>query len=319
MVLDIESENALRVPTLKRRVLALSIDGLILAVVGAIIGYSFIDTIVSLGGWGRLVGFTIAFTYFTILNSKIGNGQTIGKRILKIRVLQINGNYAQLKQSALRSFTLLTPYFLNGAAIDTIKIGTVLNVIISFAVFGVGISIIYLVLATKYLRQGTHDLVASTIVVNNNVNEFNSIPKVKGIHKYIVIAILSISALLPFIAQSVMEINDLGYLQKMYSTVGIISQSSNVGINDNTSTMNGKTTKSLIISVHSKFSPNQNDSLTNKFVNKIATSIFSEFPEARQRDYMNIVVIYGFDLGIYSSKISTNFNYTIKQWLDRIK
>jgi hypothetical protein len=44
---------------------------------------AFFQQFVELGGWGRAIGFPIAAIYFVILNSRIGGGQTIGKRILK--------------------------------------------------------------------------------------------------------------------------------------------------------------------------------------------------------------------------------------------
>ena len=63
-----------------RRVGAFLIDSVILGVVGLVLGLFFSQQFVELGDWGRAIGFPIAAIYFAILNSRIGNGQTIGDR-----------------------------------------------------------------------------------------------------------------------------------------------------------------------------------------------------------------------------------------------
>ena len=61
------------------RFFALSIDGMLLAVIGYVIGYAFFDSLIGLGQWGRLVGIAIALPYFALLNSWVGSGQTLSE------------------------------------------------------------------------------------------------------------------------------------------------------------------------------------------------------------------------------------------------
>jgi len=68
------------------RLLAIVLDGFVLGIVGFVSGLFFFDFYARLGGWGRLIGFGADSMYFGILNSGIGKGQTIGKRIMKIEV-----------------------------------------------------------------------------------------------------------------------------------------------------------------------------------------------------------------------------------------
>jgi len=74
-----------------RRVVAFFIDILILGGVGVLLGMFLSEQFVSLGGWGRADGFAIAALYFGVLNSSIANGQTAGKRLLGIQVVDKNG------------------------------------------------------------------------------------------------------------------------------------------------------------------------------------------------------------------------------------
>ena len=65
-----------------RRLLAIVLDGLILGIVGFVSGLFFFNFYAQLGGWGRLIGLGVDSIYFGILNSAIGKGQTIGKRMI---------------------------------------------------------------------------------------------------------------------------------------------------------------------------------------------------------------------------------------------
>lgn len=59
-----------------RRLLALVVDGVILGLAGSLLGLVFFEPLAGLGVWGRLLGFSVAFGYFGLLNSSIGRGQT---------------------------------------------------------------------------------------------------------------------------------------------------------------------------------------------------------------------------------------------------
>ncbi|MFN0277042.1 MAG: RDD family protein [Pyrinomonadaceae bacterium] len=69
-----------------RRLAALIIDSLLLGIVGQIIGWTFSSFWFGIGPYGRFVGFIFIFFYFGLMNSKLGGGQTIGKRVLDMAV-----------------------------------------------------------------------------------------------------------------------------------------------------------------------------------------------------------------------------------------
>lgn len=79
------------------RILAFFIDSLITMVLGFIVG-GLIGVIFVFGGQSTsdtsfvaatyLVGFLVFFGYFILLEGPLGGGQTIGKRILHIRVVR---------------------------------------------------------------------------------------------------------------------------------------------------------------------------------------------------------------------------------------
>src|SRR4051812_31819978 len=98
-----------------RRLGAFCLDCLLLAAIGLAVGFFLTDEFVRLGPWGRLLGFSVALTYFGTLNSVLMGGQTLGKRLLKIKVVAKSGTPLSVPKSLLRFLPLGAPWFLNGA------------------------------------------------------------------------------------------------------------------------------------------------------------------------------------------------------------
>src|ERR1039457_1218039 len=97
-----------------RRCVAYLVDSLILGTVGSGLGKVIFDRLSQLGLWGPLAGFCLALAYFAIFDSEIGDGQTLGKRWLKLRVIDAEGNTISFAKSLLRSVIFLVPAFLFG-------------------------------------------------------------------------------------------------------------------------------------------------------------------------------------------------------------
>jgi uncharacterized RDD family membrane protein YckC len=73
-------------PSVLKRVVALIIDFIVLGIVGFLSGLVLEDFYVSLGKYGTLVGTAITMLYFSVLQSNIGKGQTLGKKAIGARV-----------------------------------------------------------------------------------------------------------------------------------------------------------------------------------------------------------------------------------------
>lgn len=98
--------------SLWRRFSAFVIDGLILYAVGRSVGAVFFSSLAQLGPWGHLLGFSIALAYFATLDSRVGGGQTLGKRLLRLRVVNAQGSTIPWARSAVRYVIIAIPYFL---------------------------------------------------------------------------------------------------------------------------------------------------------------------------------------------------------------
>jgi uncharacterized RDD family membrane protein YckC len=78
------------------------LDALVLGVVGFVIATVFRSSLLRLGERAAILGAPITLLYCGILQSQIGGGQTLAKRLLGLRVLRLDGQYLSLDRSLVR-------------------------------------------------------------------------------------------------------------------------------------------------------------------------------------------------------------------------
>jgi uncharacterized RDD family membrane protein YckC len=110
-----------------RRLDAFAVDCLVLAVPAMFLGLALFDLAESLGGAGRLIGVIAALLYFGLMNSRLGRGQTLGKRLLGLRVVDRSGGLLSPARSIVRFIVFSAPYFLSGLWFDGCGAGSAIN------------------------------------------------------------------------------------------------------------------------------------------------------------------------------------------------
>jgi uncharacterized RDD family membrane protein YckC len=150
---------------ISRRIGAFIIDSLILALIGLIVGACLRDQLAALGPWGRVVGFVIATYYFGVPQSRIGGGQSLGMRILKLRVIRPDGAALGLGAALLRAAIFCLAYFLSGLPAAFITLNEWFASGLSMLLFGVSFCVTYLLLFNRKTRQSLHDLAVGAFVV----------------------------------------------------------------------------------------------------------------------------------------------------------
>src|SRR4051812_43090824 len=151
-----------------RRFAAFAIDSILLGIVGAIFGAILFEQFAALGSWGRLLGLLVAVPYFGLANSEIGSGQTLGKRLMGVRVVDQAGRSITPARSLSRSFIFLLPFALNGAAIGKLNMWN--YAVQSVLLFLLGGGIIYFAVFNRATRQSIHDLICHTFVVEDHTS-----------------------------------------------------------------------------------------------------------------------------------------------------
>ncbi|RDS80006.1 RDD family protein [Dyella psychrodurans] len=148
------------------RVGAILIDLVIVGAVGYVLGMFLFDTLARLGVYARIIGFIIAISYFGVFNSRVGNGQTLAKRWLGLRVVDEHGMCLSLPRSLLRYTAFGIPFFFNYLPIDFQSEPAFVGTLVSLVLFGGTLSIFYLYVFNRRTRQSLHDLVVRSYVVN---------------------------------------------------------------------------------------------------------------------------------------------------------
>ena len=283
-----------------RRVGALFIDTLILGIAGLILGLFLESTFVQIGAWGRLVGFSIALIYFGVMNSSISGGQTIGKKALKLRVVDSNNSPISIGKSVLRYLILAAPFFLNRAQFSNEAMLSLAMYPLSLVIFGGLFSIIYLYIFNRVTRQSLHDLAVGTFVVNANV-EKQEVGKVWNVHIIIVAVLFIAAAIVPAFTTKLAHSEPF---KDMLSVQSALSSQPNV-------------TYATISSGSSTFSSVNHGTKTTTFVSsqvfletdtvgdaelarRLVTIVITNYPEALNKDSIQITLTYGYDIGIAS-------------------
>ncbi|SJM92914.1 RDD family protein [Crenothrix polyspora] len=297
-----------------QRIIANWIDMAFLGLIGFGSGYFLEAYFVKIGVWGRLIGFCVAIIYFGVMNSTIFNGQTLGKKALKLRVVNIDNNPISLIRSLGRYCILGIPYFLNGASFSNENIspfwGHVLSLIIWAVICGGFFSIIYLYVFNRITRQSLHDLVFGTYVVNVGIKEKN-IANVWKPH-LIVVGVFFIAVLIvPLVKSNFSQQEPLVGLKNSQETL-----MKNPLVN-HVSVLVGKTTSSSIKKgdtvttfVKAQIFLKENQVLNKALARELAGTLANSYPQTMEKDIALIELIYAYDIGIFKKWFS--YKYTFK-------
>jgi uncharacterized RDD family membrane protein YckC len=302
-----------------RRLFAFCIDGLLLGALGGCVGLVAFDRLVALGDWGRAVGFAIALIYFGAMDGGLFGGQTLGKRALGIKVATGNGLPLGTGASTLRAAIFCVPYFLNGAFISSGAITSWLSVLQVVMVFGVGISIGYLLLFNRRTRQSLHDLAVGAYVVSSKAGGPVSDGGRLWIgHLSMIGLILLAAAALPYLGQRVARsarfVDLLSVQQGLQQEPDVRHATVNIGINT-FSSKNQDTTTTHVFSSRIFLSRRVAD--LDSLANNSARIILDRDPAAEREDLIAISIVYGYDIGIASAWRSHDFSFSPGQWRKR--
>lgn len=300
------------------RIWAFVLDLLFLGIFGYLLGMFFQDHLYRIGTYALLYGFVIAVIYQTIFNSNIGNGQTFGKRIMNIQVVDINGNTIQLSKSFYRSVLFCLPYFLKDLQLPGEMPLSVLNMLKSgtLSLFLVGIGIVYLF--NKQTRQSIHDLLVGTYVVSTERSEESvELAPLSKKPFYIFGAVILLGTVLTFFMKSQNE-EDLKDVNLIYTELSKIEEGNLESVIYHTNLSNGQTTNTLKVGIRVIDMPEPNTN-NNPFINKVAQSILSSSANIDQYDYIQISLIKAFDMGIASNKTENSFKQTPNEWRELLK
>jgi uncharacterized RDD family membrane protein YckC len=151
------------------RVLADVIDMALLWAFALVLSFVMESWFLKLGENGVWFGLLISIAYFVPLQSSLGNGQSLGKRLLRIQVLDMNGQPLSLAKSFLRYLVIaLVAYIAVFTGVVNLVVGSTWSAFansIMATLWFIALVGCYFLLPLHPLKRGLHDLVAGSVVV----------------------------------------------------------------------------------------------------------------------------------------------------------
>lgn len=301
-----------------RRLFAFAIDTCLIGIIGFLLGLFLFDYFVQLGGWARLVGFGTALLYFGLMNSVVFQGQTIGKRLTKIKVVSKNGESLGVGKSFLRFGIVGIPFFLNGAPIKQDVLMSWGGIVISIALFGLGSSIVYLVIFNRKTRQSLHDLIIDSYVVSTNATMIGEREDLWKGHYAVVSLLFIAAALLPVVTANLAETAPFSELLSLQRAIQNEPEVQYASVNIGKSTLTTLNTGTTVTnSISSRIVLAKKLDNYEELADRSAQIILRDYPRAIEKDLITVTISYGYDIGISSAWKSQNFSLSPEQWRGR--
>ena len=266
------------------------------------------DWAASLGPSGRFIGFLVALLYFGLLNSRLGGGKTLGKRLFRIRVTNRSGQTLSPMRSGLRFLVLGIPYFLNGVFfnIDPTSLGLIeylVGALLTFLIFGGFGAIIYLFVFNRRTRQSLHDLAVGSFVVRDpsqTVPANLATPRLQ--HLIVVGCWLLLFAIGPSVVWVLWDSSLATSLQPLGGIQAAVEAQHNVQYvqvtvgQTTTSTVRTGTSTITFLSVQAQAVSVRED--FDLLSSAIARTVLELHPELFGKQLLIVTIRHGFDLGI---------------------
>ena len=300
------------------RIAAFLVDGLILALIGHGLGLVLFDLFVRLGPWGRGLGLLVALVYF-VPQESVRSGQSLGKRLLRIRVVDAQGRSLGTVRGAGRFAVFGVPYFLNGAALPMDVLMFAGGVPFALLVVGGLLALAYLLAFNRRTRQSLHDLAVGSFVVRAGPRDAPAPARVWRGHLVVAGALALLAGAAPLAYPWLMSIPPFATLRALDERLAAQPELRSVGVS---------TASTRVYGVHSDSRPIQelriDATIARPPVDDVALSTrlagiaLASWPDAKLQDHIAVRLAYGFDIGIASNWDANMLSLAPDQWADRV-
>jgi uncharacterized RDD family membrane protein YckC len=299
-----------------RRLAAFFVDSLLLGGVGLLLGLVAFDALAALGNWGRVVGFAIALPYLGLLNSRIGGGRTLGKRLLGLRTVGLDGQLLSPARGLARAALLGLPWFVNGAALGPDALQSLpLALVVSLLVFWLGLGNLYLLVFDRPSRRGLHDWAVGSVVVREPLAAQERLAVAAWRGHRVVLGVLALAAVVvPVWLQTLMGADDVAPMIAMRATALAQPGVREAGVSMGKSWVTGTDGPRRYATVHVLADSAGVDHAA--LAQRVAAALIAQHPAVAQQDQLEVRVAHGYDIGISSLWRSHQFTMPPSKWLE---
>jgi uncharacterized RDD family membrane protein YckC len=313
---DTSAGDYLPMAGLFQRFTAFLVDILLMVGIGQVFALAFAAPLSEIGPYGRPLGLLIVLPYFGILNSEIGNGQTLGKRLFKIAVRGSDNLPISIWWSLLRITILITPIFFYGLSIPELN-SDIFSLLASVLIFGLSGSILYTMLFNRDAKQGIHDMLLKTYVVDLRGKPQANFPETgkrqwitSAIWLGITIIFFSFLVMVKPNPESAVPYDAMATFNKVINAQPDVLTSS--VFHQTTQDAEKNQSSTLIVSIWLKGQRTQSD--YEQEVPKMAAFVLDNFKDLDGFETMQVGVLSGFDIGIAGRTSYYSLIYTFDEW-----
>ncbi len=304
------------------RVAAFVVDAFVLGFIGYALGLAFFDTFVRLGPWGRCVGFFVALAYFVPQECGRGGGQSLGKRLLRIRVVDAAGQPLSVARGGVRFVVFGVPYFLNGAALPMNVATFAGGAPVAVLGFGGVLALGYLLVFNRRTRQSLHDLAVGAFVVRVQASPgarlAPGLARTWGGHVAIVGVLALLAGAAPLLFPQLMRVPLRADLQALDLRLAAQPELRSVNVFTLATRRYGHDIEGvrheLLIQATIVTPLTDNVPLSTR----LAGMALASYPGAAREDAISVRLARGFDIGIASSWTVDELALRPEQWADRV-
>ena len=277
------------------------------------------------GGW---MGLLMAFLYTGLLQTSLGSGQTLAKKLLRIQVLKLDGTFLSFSESVFRysvvafiafheviyrvfasSFFGLFPHLRTAMGI---YFQTAYNLWVWFVICGV-----ILMVPFHPLKQGLHDLLAGTVVVRKGLFSREKLVSLQDEKKskrayliastgFVCAAVLLIFTHLRIIPMAPELRQFMGVIEKVEEATEFRNTEAGLYVwNVKEGNWN-----SFIVSTYLSKSRFDDKVWLRGEVQKVVSIVVKEVPGIRDYDFIWVQVRSGFDTGLAALNESEGFTFS---------
>jgi len=295
-----------------RRIGALFIDAAVLGVLGFPLGLLLGERFAPAGTPARLIGLLIIVPYLGVMGSQVAGGQTLGKRLLGLRVVDATGQPLPVGRAFVRAALLSLPWIFNG-----IRFGSMGPVVLAtlwvagVLIFGVGSAIIGTYVLNRRTRQALHDLVVGSYVIEA-AGVGLPVPATStrrpATTSAVWIGVVAAAATAMVIAGPNLIAGQ--FPPVLMESIASIPGASSMEIKSITTWGRGGTSK-VVVAVLWFRGPADG---ARQAAREVVAAMLQHHPDAATAPSLAVTVIRGWDIGIANSTSAVNYVQTPAQW-----
>jgi uncharacterized RDD family membrane protein YckC len=314
------------------------LDVLLLMLIGYVIGFAGAPL------WGRMgppavwVGFALTVAYWGLTNSIFRDGQSLGKRVFLLRVVDARGEPPAVVTGLLRAAVLALPFYLRRSGLGQPGPSDMLQALaggqptvamtayaaLGTSLFALAALQVYLALLNLPARRCLHDLILGTYVVRDDAQGPPPVRRLALVHVPVLLALAATLIAVTIhlqgtgqkVARQASALDDIGAAIGAVMELPGVRLASADSMHYEAPIMGNKDADWLSVQAAWRGMPRPSREAA---ADEVARAVFRSCAAADKADMVVVRITWGWTLGLSSFSWYYNARYPPARWRERLK